>query len=175
MERKDGGAEPNDEGELNQRRVGRLEELLNLDAVVRERGYFLLLRYVGQKDGQDAFEAAPARMFSDPEGEIGRLRIGQDGYVVNLSDLEIAVLEGGNFRAARYEGQVNGEDMFAPLQGRIIGTDAPGLPELHIGEERYLLILEDFQDAVTDPATYDPHRDGPPYPIDVLRDPPGPE
>lgn len=146
-----------------------------MDAAVRERGYFLLLRYVGQKDGKDAFEGAPARLFSDPEGGVGQLRIGDDAYVVNLDDLELALVDGGDFRIVLCAGQVQGEDMFARVDGKIIGEGADGLTELCIGEERYLLRHEDFLDAVTDPATYDPNRDGPPYPIDVLRDPPQPE
>jgi hypothetical protein len=173
--RPDDKTEPDDTGGLSERRVGSLDELMNVDAVVRERGYFLLLRYVGKKDGEDAFEAAPARLFCDPGDEIGRLRISEGPYVVNMNDLEIAVLQGGDFRLARYAGQIDGEDMFAPLDGKITGEGAHGLTELHVGDDRYLLILEDLQDAVTDPATYDPNRDGPPYPIDVLRGPPQPE
>ena len=102
-------------------------------------------------------------------GESGERR----GSMDDLADAKAVTEEHGYFLIVRYIGQVEGQDAFKPVAAKLVGAGSAG--QLRIGDEGYALNLEDLEEAVTNPQTYNPDEDGPPHPIDVLRDPPQPE
>ena len=110
----------------------------------------------------------------DDESDEDRLRK-RRGSVEQLHDFHAVAAEHGHFPMLRYIGQVDGEDAFEGFAAKLIGDPSGGWGQLRIAGETFLLNMEHLVDAVTDPATYDPDEDGPPHPIDVLRDPPQPE
>ena len=153
------------------------EQLRDWAAVASEHGAFLALRRVGEEGGKFVHAAVTARLYGS--GNAGRLVIDNKWYLLNLDHLAAAIEKRpSEMPLMHYRARVRGEDLFAPVDAELAdyeGADGDTAAELRIDGTTYLVFLDDLENAITDPATFDPDKYGPPYPIDVLRDPPQPE